>query len=134
MVEGGCLCGAVRYACEGEIGPAGYCHCTDCRRITGSAVNVSVRVPLKAFQLLSGSPKGFTKRADSGTELTRHFCGDCGAPLYTSSPRHPEAIYVKAGSLDDGSEVAPTSQAWTASAVAWARIPDGIASYEKGRV
>ena len=37
MVTGGCLCEAVRYEYDGEVGPAGICHCRDCRHVTGSA-------------------------------------------------------------------------------------------------
>ncbi|HEY9010391.1 MAG TPA: GFA family protein, partial [Devosia sp.] len=78
-VTGGCLCGAVRYEVSGEIGPAGYCHCEDCRRVSGSAFGVSVRVPRTAFRIVSGTPKSFTKTGDSGRLVARHFCGDCGS-------------------------------------------------------
>ena len=104
-VEGRCLCGHVSYEYRGTIGSAGYCHCEDCRRCTGSAFNVSVRFDLADFHIAGGQPKRFTKRADSGNELTRHFCPECGSPIYTSSPRHPEFVYVKAGTLDDPSVV-----------------------------
>ena len=43
-ITGGCLCGAVRFAYTGAVGPGAYCHCTDCRRITGSAFSISVRM------------------------------------------------------------------------------------------
>ena len=66
-LTGGCLCGAVRYSYEGEVGAAGYCHCADCRKVSGSAFGVSVRVAAAGFRVTSGSPKGFTKAGDSGT-------------------------------------------------------------------
>ena len=110
-IEGGCLCGAIRFAVVGSLAPAAYCHCSDCRKCTGSAFNVSVPVSVDIFNLLSGKPKGFSKTADSGNELTRHFCPECGSPLYTSSPRHPDRVYVKAGSLDDPNVVAPAPTA-----------------------
>src|SRR5438046_712856 len=94
---GGCLCGAVRYEYSGGTGPAAYCHCADCRKCTGSAFNVGVRVDARSFRVVRGQPKEFTKAADSGNYLTRHFCSECGSPLYTSSPRHPGSLYVKAG-------------------------------------
>ena len=130
-ITGGCLCGGVRYRYEGEIGPANYCHCADCRRVTGSAFNIGLRVAARAFRTVKGKPKGFTKTGDSGNELTRHFCPDCGSPLYTSSPRHPETLYLKAGSLDDHSLVRPTHQNWLVSRVSWAVPFAGLRGYSK---
>lgn len=132
MVTGRCLCGAIAYEYDGPVGAAGYCHCADCRRVTGSAFNVGVDFEWKRLRFVSGTPRSFTKRGDSGNELTRHFCGDCGSPLFTSSPRHPATVYVKAGSLDDPSLVQPDRQIWTSSAVAWGRIPSGLPSSVKG--
>ncbi len=128
-VHGGCLCGGVRYTYAGEIGGAGICHCVDCRRTTGSAFNISIRLDLSRFDVVSGEPTSFTKRADRGSELTRHFCPDCGSPLFTTSPAYPEAVFVKAGSLDDPTLVRPALQAWTRSAVPWARIADDLPAY-----
>ena len=129
---GRCLCGRVKYEYSGSIGPANYCHCEDCRRCTGSAFNIGVRLRLADFQVTSGDPKSFTKNGDSGRELTRHFCSDCGSPLFTSAPRHPEYVYVKAGTLDDPSIVEPTHQNWVASAVRWSQIGPEVRSFSKG--
>ena len=134
IIMGGCLCGHVRYTYAGEVGPASYCHCADCRRCTGSAFNVSVRLAANRFMITAGSPKCFTKAGDSEQELTRHFCPDCGSPMFTSSPRHGEHVYVKAGSLDDPTLVKPQHQAWLDSAVDWAHIDDGLMRHAKGRI
>ncbi|MGE0278639.1 MAG: GFA family protein [Nitrospiraceae bacterium] len=132
-ITGGCLCGKVRFAYAGILGTAAYCHCSDCRRCTGSAFNVSVAMEITRFTIV-GALKGFTKKGESGTELTRHFCPDCGSPLYTSSPRHPELIYVKGGALDDPTLLQPAHQSWTRSAVPWAAIKPGLRSFDTGRI
>ena len=131
-IRGRCLCGHVAYEYGGSVGPANYCHCEDCRRCTGSAFNIGVRFSLEEFQFTSGNPKGFNKRADSGNELTRHFCPECGSPIFTSSPRHPDYVYVKAGTLDDPRVVKPGHQSWVDSAVPWSQIDRNIASFAKG--
>ena len=131
-IRGRCLCGTVVYEYRGPVGPAAYCHCEDCRRCTGSAFNVSVRFDRADLHLVRGAVKGFTKRADSGTELTRHFCPECGSPIYTSSPKHPDHVYVKAGTLDDPTVVAPVRQAWVASAVSWIWIAPELPTFAKG--
>lgn len=131
-ITGRCLCGRVAYEYEGVVGPANYSHCEDCRRCTGSAYNIGVRLALADLRISSGEPKSFTKRGDSGRELTRHFCGDCGSPLYTSAPLHPEHVYVRAGSLDDPSVVEPMHQSWVGSAVAWSRIAPTLRAFVRG--
>jgi hypothetical protein len=130
---GGCLCGAVRYEYTGTLGAASYCHCRDCQHVTGSAFNVGVRFELARFRVVRGAVREYSKRADSGNVLTRAFCGDCGSPLFTSSPAHPEHIYVKGGSLDDTSVVAPAHQSWLDSAVPWAQIDPAIPGYRRNR-
>ncbi|WP_417310113.1 GFA family protein [Devosia sp.] len=132
-ITGGCLCGDVRYAYEGEVGPAGYCHCSDCRHVSGSAFGISVRVAASDFRIVAGAPSRFTKRGDSGREVSRFFCGACGSPLYTLPPRHPEVVFIKAGSLDDPSVVKPDREAWTRSRVDWAEIDPAVAATETGR-
>lgn len=132
-ITGGCLCGAVRYEYAGEVGSAGYCHCEDCRRTSGSAFGVSVRVAASGFRITRGQPKSFTKPGDSGRLVTRCFCGDCGSPLYTLPPLHPDVVFIKAGSLDDPSVVVPNRQAWMRSRVDWAEILPELAAYDTNR-
>jgi hypothetical protein len=132
MIFGRCLCGGVTYEYDGSVGPANYCHCEDCRRCTGSAFNIGVRLDRAGFRIATGAPKGFTKRGASGRELTRHFCPDCGSPLFTSSPKHPDYVYVKAGTLDIPEVVRPTHQNWVVSAVPWSQIDRDLDGFAKG--
>lgn len=131
-ITGGCLCGSVKFECDG-LGSAGYCHCEDCRRCTGSAFNISVRCPTSAFRIVSGELGSFTKTGSSGFELTRSFCKSCGSQILTSSPLDPSVIFIKAGVLDDPSFVRPTLEAWVKSKAQWATIPAEIESFEKSR-
>lgn len=130
-VHGGCLCGNVRYTYQGEVGGAGICHCGDCRRQTGSAFNVSIGLDRSGFAVSAGEPRTFTAQSDRGNTLTRHFCGDCGSPLFTTFPDDPDRLFVKAGSLDDPGLVKPVLQAWTGSAVSWSRVGDDLPGFEK---
>lgn len=132
LIHGACLCGHISYEYQGSVGPANYCHCQDCRRCTGSAFNIGVRLDRAQFRLASGTLKSFTKRGDSGTQLTRHFCPECGSPIFTSSPNHPDHIYVKAGTLDDPTLVKPTHQNWLVSKVPWSQIDPALAAFTKG--
>jgi hypothetical protein len=133
VITGRCLCGFVTYSYSGGVGPTGYCHCKDCRKCSGSAFGISARFEANRFQLTHGSVKGHTKIGDSGVELTRHFCPECGSPVYTSSPGHPVHIYVEVGLLDDPTVVKPTHQSWVCSAVPWAAIDQSLPAFQKVR-
>ncbi len=133
-VSGSCLCGNIKFEYYGQVGPASYCHCNDCKKVTGSAFLVSLRFNLKDLKIFTENPsKSFTKISDSGNEITREFCPDCGSPLFTFSPHHPDYVWVKAGCLDDMSIVEPTYQSWTDSKVKWSIIPNDLKGYSKSR-
>lgn len=131
-VTGHCLCGHIVYEYFGPVGPANYCHCVDCRRHTGSAFNICVQMKIDAFKLIEGKPSRFSKQADSGNEIIRHFCPKCGSPIFTSSPAHTEYIYVKAGTIDDPNVVRPTHENWIVSSIPWSRIEEGLRLYQQG--
>jgi len=73
VITGGCLCGNIRFAYKGVLGTAAYCHCSDCRKCTGSAFSVSVAMEIEHFEITAGSLKGFAKKGDSGNDLTHLF-------------------------------------------------------------
>jgi hypothetical protein len=98
-VEGGCYCGKVRYAAEGEPMMRGQCHCRECQYITGGAPNMFLLMPIEGFRYTAGAPKSFT-RSDLEHPVTREFCAECGTHLITRRPDFPVAI-VKVGTLDD---------------------------------
>jgi len=130
-LHGGCMCGAVRYAYDGEIGPSSYCHCDDCKRATGGPYTVGVLSREDKLRIVSGDVKSYTAVADSGRKITRQFCGDCGAPLFTRGEKYPDLVFIKAGSLDKPELVKPSSQTWTDRAVEWATIDTTLPAYPK---
>jgi hypothetical protein len=133
LVTGGCLCGAVRYEYDGEVGPAAYCHCADCRRVSGGPFTVSVRMNREQFRLVRGEVKRFVSLSDAGSEVARCFCPECGTPIYGYRPHHGDRLFVKAGTLDDPTLVHPSDQFWTRSAVDWAHIPADLPAFDRGR-
>ena len=79
-IEGGCLCGKVRYSADAEPVFVGVCHCTNCQKGIGSAFAAVVALPKPALSV-TGSLKTFTDRGDSGKAMFRRFCPECGSPL-----------------------------------------------------
>jgi len=130
-VTGGCLCGAVRFTYDGEVGAASYCHCSDCRRATGGPFAVGVRMQAAKLKV-AGRTASHAKTSDAGKPITRHFCPACGSPLFTHTPG-TETAFVRAGTLDDPGVVRPALEIWTVSQVPWARVPDGLERHPRDR-
>lgn len=71
--EGGCLCGNVRYSVEGEPITKALCHCSDCKKISGSTYSTNAIYPESGFKVLKGTPKEYTSTSDSGNKVTSYF-------------------------------------------------------------
>ena len=120
--EASCLCGGIKLSYSGVIGPANYCHCEDCRRITGSAFNIGVRVGRKNLKLNATSELKVYASIGAKGEIQRCFCGTCGSPIYTLHPSKPEFAWVKAGIINNPEVVKPAYENWTKDKVPWAII------------
>ncbi|KAF6801014.1 hypothetical protein CSOJ01_12063 [Colletotrichum sojae] len=102
-ITGQCLCGDIKYTIAGKPLAAALCHCSDCRRISGSAFGYNWVVPTNIFSF-TGEPKSYTTTANSGNPATSHFCGNCGVTLWREGKASPGLLYLKAGALDDRQE------------------------------
>lgn len=123
--HGGCLCGSVRYAAEWPPLMVAVCHCTNCQKQAGSAL--SVVVFLKRGQLMvEGELVTYEDSGASGEPVFRKFCGKCGSALITETPHGSSLgnVFIKAGTLDDTFDLAPTHHFWTKSAQGWFVFPD----------
>lgn len=105
QLTGGCLCGKVRYELSAGAEPlySVICHCLNCKKATGGhMLNASLFLK-KAFTLTAGRPKTFEDNAtDSREPLYRNFCGDCGSPVYLTTPMVDTIVSIPSGTLDEG--------------------------------
>ena len=120
-IEGGCLCGAVRYSASVEPVLVGVCHCRDCQKFTGSAFGILVGVPRVAFEL-RGPVKTFSKPADSGRPIVRLFCPECGSSIAEEPGSRPELVILNGGTLDDPDAVTPAMQIYCDRELSWVRL------------
>lgn len=130
-LEGGCYCGKVRYAAEGEPMMKAQCHCRECQYITGGAPNMFVAMPADGFTYTQGSPKQFT-RSDLARAVTREFCPECGTHLATRVPGRPMTV-VKVGTLDDpkGMFGGPQLAIYTVDKQPYHHVPEGLPAFER---
>jgi hypothetical protein len=129
ILEGGCLCGAVRYRLKGPIRFVSQCCCKDCQKATGTGHTTIVGIDRRQLEV-AGDPKTYSNTGESGGDVTRHFCGDCGGRLYTSGTLPGDVIMVQAGSLDDPNRIAPESVIYMKDATAWDRFDPDLPKYD----
>ena len=79
-IEGGCLCGKVRYSADTEPAFVGVCHCKNCQKQAGTAFSVIMGIPAAALSV-EGELKTYEDRGDSGQAVLRRFCPNCGSPI-----------------------------------------------------
>jgi hypothetical protein len=129
-VKGSCLCGGIRYEVDGEFGTVVHCHCSMCRKATGSAFRTRATVPTAAFRWLAG--QDLVSRYESSPGETRTFCRVCGATLATFFRDHPEQIGLPLGTLDDDPGVRPSAHVFVASKAPWFEISDDLPRFSEG--
>lgn len=135
--SGGCLCGAVRYRCDGEPKSVGICQCERCQRQSGSSFLIAVVYDRAAVTIEQGKLATFRARIDGERELSRHFCPRCGSAVMITLDRYPEIRSMMGGTLDDKSAIQPTFSLWCSSGQPWLRLPEGIelfADYPDGLI
>jgi hypothetical protein len=133
-IEGGCLCGGVRFELTSPPEHAGYCHCTRCQARTGSGSSAQARVDGRSFRLLAGDELVRTWRhPDGGFE--KGFCGRCGAHLFSRNPDDPTQMSVRMSAFDTDPGVRPQFRQFVAYAAAWEPIPDdGLERFSESRL
>src|SRR5215831_14547418 len=125
--SGRCLCGDVQYKVTGEPLIARICWCRVCQKISGNGTANAI-FPSEAIEV-TGLMTSFTSKADSGNDITRHFCPTCGSHLFASSSASPQFRVVRLGTLDEPSSIKPAINMWTSSAPSWACL-DALLKHE----
>jgi len=131
--QGGCLCGNIRYSFSGNPLLTAICHCTHCQRQSGSAFSIIAAVS-KADFAQKGECKTYFDKGESGNIVERHFCGNCGSPMYSLSEGLPEMVLIKAGTLDDASSLRPEIEVYCGSAMPFTLLLDDTEKFQKSNL
>lgn len=126
--SGGCACGAIRFSITGPLMGVGACHCRDCQKIGGGAPNYVALAPKTAFELTRGEARFYTSKGDSGADVHRAFCAECGTPLW-GLPSHAPYLTIKLGALDDNTDLSPGLHLYVASAPPWHLMHEGLPTF-----
>jgi len=126
-LTGSCLCGAVGYTVDDAFRYALNCHCSNCRKATGSA-----------FKAFAGIERGKLRIAKGGGDLlifgddNAHDarCRTCGSLLY-SIVRDGAFVHVTLGTLLDDPTIRPGAHIFVGSKAPWDTITDGLPQHDE---
>jgi hypothetical protein len=128
-IEGGCLCGAFRFAVEGPLGDVRLCHCELCRRANGSAFSANSRVPRKRLRILT--ERASITEYQSTLGAWRAFCAICGSPVYGRVDWDPDHLRLSLGILDRETPANIVAHVWVGSKAIWDNITDELPRFEQ---
>ena len=130
-VTGSCLCGKTRYELKDNLGVFQYCHCSRCRKFTGSAHAANVFVAPGDFLWLDGEE--YVGRYDP--EHTKYFatafCKNCGSSLPWLS-KSGRVVVVPAGTLDGDPGIRPDKNIFCASRAEWYTSVESLPQHDEG--
>ena len=124
-IHGSCLCKEVEYEIAGSPAQAGHCHCSMCRKWSGSALLTFAGVELRDFRWIRG--EDLIARFPSSSGFARVFCGRCGSNL-AAWPTDPaaEQIWIMMGTLDGDPGLKPSAHIFVGSKAPWFDIADAL--------
>jgi hypothetical protein len=118
MIEGGCYCGKVRFAINGQPRVLANCHCENCRHAAGAQAVAWTIVKRSDFEWKTGEPHRY--KTDTGAFRT--FCDSCGTSLTYETDRRPDEIDITTASLDHPENFAPTKDVYAEEKLAWVNL------------
>jgi hypothetical protein len=121
-VRGSCLCGGVRFEITAPFRRANYCHCSRCRKHSGSNALAQGRVPRESFRLLAGQELIEVFRPSGG--MVKAFCRKCGSSLFGGTWPDGAEVSVRLGALDGDPGIRPEYHSFVDSKAPWDQICD----------
>ena len=122
-LSGGCMCGRVRFEVSAPLLGALYCHCSRCRRRTGTGFSVSALTAPGSYRTIAGADAVGSWDPGEGGWI-KSFCRDCGSQLFTTSAEDSELVSIRMGALDGDPGIRPSAHQFTAYAPSWSPVPD----------
>ena len=130
-IRGSCLCGGVTFEIDRACGPVEYCHCNRCRKVSGSASLLTVRVKTQDYRFLTGHDLVKTYCAPilySPPAYRSFFCSHCGSQVPPPSPDE-ESFEIAAGLFDDDFGMRPDKHIFVDFMPAWDELHQELPAY-----
>ncbi|MFA7553437.1 MAG: GFA family protein [Spongiibacteraceae bacterium] len=128
--NGSCLCGEVQYEISGNLGIFQYCHCSRCRKFSGSAFAANLMVKPDQFRWLAGESKVAKFLPPETKHFATAFCQQCGSSLPWHS-KSGKAVIVPAGTLNGHPNIEPSNNIFCGSRAQWYKDPSELPDHDQ---
>tara|TARA_Y100001949_G_scaffold170194_1_gene171057 strand:+ start:682 stop:1125 length:444 start_codon:yes stop_codon:yes gene_type:complete len=128
MYKGSCLCGAIKVELKGSIDSIIHCHCSLCRKNSGTAYATNGFIKTEDFSVLDPKKKLTHFKFKEGK--LRHFCSVCASPIFSSNTDNPTKLRIRLGILDTDIEERPISHNFYSSRANWDNIDAELPRYD----
>lgn len=129
MYQGSCLCGAVEISVAGSIDSIIHCHCSKCRKNSGTAYATNGFVKSSEFNIVKGEDKLHFFETSPGKK--RHFCSICASPVYSANEQDLSRYRLRLGILDSDISERPESHNFVTSKANWDDLQAALPQYDK---
>lgn len=127
-ITGGCHCGEIRYALEGDALTHGLCHCEDCRKAAGAPMVGWTMYPEGQLSVTQGKPKEYA----SSENGRRYFCPTCGSGLfYRNAEILPGIVDVQSATYDDPDAVPAQAHVQIAERIGWMKTAHELPMFDR---
>lgn len=128
MLEGGCMCGDIRYRITGDPVYSVVCHCRSCRRANGAMSTAWITVARSAFRFVAGFPQAYP----SSPGVVRKFCKTCGSSLTYENSGSADSVDITTATLDHPEHFAPLQEVWLEHKVQWQPVDPTLRHFARG--
>ena len=128
--KGSCLCKTVSYQFQGPEYVFQYCHCSRCRKFTGSAHASNILVDPDRFEWLTGEDQVGRFEHPQARHFATSFCKKCGSSLPWLA-QSGGAVVIPAGTLDDDPEIRPAQNIHWGSRAPWREAVEALPQHDE---
>lgn len=127
-ITGSCLCGKIVFDVPDFFDFIVYCHCSQCRKCSGSDYAIIGALESYSFRFIQG--ESYIKYYRKSAETSMAFCRSCGSHLFNRKLAQHK-YYIRLGVLNRFPTQQPSFHIFVASKAPWVRITDGLPQYLK---
>ena len=127
-LTGSCLCGGTKYEVSGDAKRFFHCHCSRCRKATGTGHASNLFVQPGALKWLKGEAQLRSFKVPEAMRFTNVFCGSCGSRMPRQA-KDSDNVMIPSGSLDNDAPIKPQARIFSGSRANWSCDGDGLPVY-----
>lgn len=127
---GNCICGQFKFRLNAEPITLVACHCTNCQRRSGGALQLSLYVYRESLEVIAGAASSISTTAENGEEYRNLVCSTCQTRLWSEFVTPAVHADLRPGTLERANEFSPVAHVFTRSALPWFVFPEGVARFD----